>query len=114
MSSKSSAFVGFLFSLPFVITNFIVALRVEPFYSFLGAFSAVRNSTLFPLLLTLLFPVGAFIALQPVLKKTNGKRTFYLINIVVASIMLIAFLFLFFALAGDAYRCDVLKIPNCD
>jgi len=114
MNSKSAAFVGFLFSLPFVITNFIVSLRIEPFYSFLGTFPAIRNSTMFPLLLLLLFPVGAFIALQPVLKKSNGKRKFYFINITLASILIIIFLFLFFALAGDTYRCDVLKIPNCD
>ena len=114
MSPKSAAFVGFLFSLPFIVANFIVSLRIEPFYSFLGTFPTVRNSTLFPLLLLLLFPVGAFIAIRPLLKTSNGKRKFYLVNITLASIMLIVFLLLFFALAGDTYRCDVLKIPNCD
>lgn len=114
MSSKTAAFIGLLFVLPFIIVNFIVSLRIEPFYSFLGAFPAIRNSTMFPLLLLLLFPVGAFISLRPTLKSSNGKRKFYILNIVLALIMLIVFLVLFSALAGDAFRCDVLKIPNCD
>jgi hypothetical protein len=114
MSSRSAAFIGFLFSLPFILVNFVVSLRIEPFYSFLGTVPAVRNSTIFLLLLLLLFPVGAFIAIQPMLKTSNGKRKFYPINIGLALILLIVFLFLFSALIGDTYRCDVLKIPNCD
>lgn len=114
MNYKSAAFVGFLFSLPFITTNFIISLRIEPFYSFIGTFPSVRNSTFFPLFLLLLFPIGAFIALKPMLKTSKKKRKFYLINISLASILLIVFLLLFFALAVDTYRCDVLKIPNCD
>lgn len=114
MSSKTAAFVGFLFSLPFIITNFIVSLRIQPFYSFLEIFPDVRNSTLLPLLLTLLFPVGAFIALWPMVKLSNGKRKFHFLNIALASVMLFLFFFVFFPLLGDTYRCDVLKIPNCD
>lgn len=114
MSSTSAAFVGFLFALPFILTNFVISLRINPFYSFLDTFPAVRNSSMFPLLLVLLFPMGAFIALQPMLKTSNGKRKFYFINSAVASIMLVVFILLFSALVGDAYRCDVLKIPNCD
>ncbi len=114
MSSKSTAFVGFLFSLPFIFANFVVSLRIEPFYSILGTFPAVRNSTMLPLLLSSLFPVGAFIALWPMLKPSDGKRKFYLINTVLAAIMLFLFLFVFFPLLGDTYRCDILKIPNCD
>jgi hypothetical protein len=114
MSPRSAAFVGFLFSLPFIVANFIVSLRIEPFYSLLGTFPTVRNSTMFPLLLLLLFPIGAWIAIKPVLKVSNGRRKLHFINIALASIMLIIFLFLFFALAGDTYRCDVLKISNCD
>jgi len=114
MNPKSAAFLGFLFTLPFIVANFIVSLRIEPFYSLLGKFPAVRNSTLFPLLQLLLFPIGAFIAIRPVLKKSNGKWGFYPVNIVLVALMLIVFFLLFIALAGDTYRCDVLKIPNCD
>lgn len=114
MNPKSAAIVGFLFSLPFIIANFIVSLRIEPFYSFLEIFPDVRNSTVLPLLLTCLFPIGAFVAIKPMLKTSNGKRKFYLLNTILALIMISLFIFVFFPLLEDTYRCDVLKIPNCD
>lgn len=111
---NKAALIGFLFALPFVITNFIVALRIEPFYLFLGSFSVIRNSPIFPLLLLLLFPVGAFVAMRPSLKKVDGKRKFYLTNSIVAIVLIVVFILLFTALEEELYRCNVLQIPNCD
>jgi hypothetical protein len=113
MSPNRSAFVGFLFSLPFIITNFIVSLRIEPIYSFLGSFPVIRNSPFIPLILLLLFPIGAFIALYPMLQ-ANKKRNFYIANSIVAIILLVVFFILFVALGEEIYRCDILRIPNCD
>jgi hypothetical protein len=110
-----AAIIGFLFVVPFFVANFIVALRIEPLYSFLGSFPAIRNSTFIPLLLLLLFPIGTYIAVRPALQKgPDGKRAMHVVNIAVAAIILAIFLVLFYALGEEAYRCDVLKIPNCD
>lgn len=105
---------GFLFALPFVIINFIVALRVEPFYSFLGSFGFIRNSPYFPLFLLILLPVGAYASVSPMLKKENSKRKIYFINIATTVILLAVFILMFVALAEELYRCEILKIPNCD
>lgn len=107
-----SALKGFLFAIPFLVLNFIVVLRLEPFYSFLGSFPVIRNSPFLPLILLLLFPVGVFIAVKPVFN--GGKRRVYLVNLGVAVIMAVMFVILFGALGEEFYRCGILKIPNCD
>ncbi len=110
-----AATIGFLFAIPFLIMNFIIALRLEPFYSFIGSFPAIRNATLTPLVLLLLFPIGAYIAALPMLRKdTNGKRRMLVANSIVIVIMLAVFVVLFTALGEDFYRCDILGIKNCD
>lgn len=112
---RLAAFVGFLFASPFVIMNFIVALRLEPFYSYLGSFPAIRNAMFLPLLLLLLFPIGAYIASRPMLHKdATGRRKLFVINAIVAILLLVSFVVLFTALGEEMYRCEVLKIPNCD
>lgn len=115
INPNKAALIGFLFTLPFVVTNFIIALRIEPFYSFLGSFPIIRNSPFVPLLLLLFFPVGAYIATAPMLQKAPGaKRKVYVINSVIAVVIVAIFLVLFYALGEEVYRCEVLKIPNCD
>jgi hypothetical protein len=115
INPNKAAIIGFLFTLPFIVTNFIVALRIEPIYSFLGSFPIIRNSPFFPLLLLLFFPVGAYIATRPMLQKTPGaKRKIYAINSILAVVVVAIFLILFYALSEELYRCEVLKIPNCD
>jgi hypothetical protein len=110
-----AAITGVLFALPFFILNAIVAMRIEPIYSFLGMYPAIRNTPLFPLVMLLLFPVGAFVAAFPMMQKSaNGKRKFYLVNAVIALILLVVFLVIFSALGQEFYECDMLKIPNCD
>ena|SRR3989344_990925 len=110
-----AATVGFLFAAPFVIMNFIIALRLEPFYSFLGSFPAIRNAMLTPLLLLLLFPVGAYIAALPMLRKdANGKQKMLVANSIVILILLVIFAVLFTGLGEEFYRCEILEIPNCD
>lgn len=112
---KSAALIGFLFAVPFLAINFIVALHIEPFYSFLGSFPAIRATPLTPLLLLLLFPIGAFIALRPMFQKTpDGQRRFLIGNSLVALTLLAFFLVVFSALGEEFYRCEILHIPNCD
>lgn len=90
-------------------------MRVEPFYSLLGSLEIVRKSPIFPLFLLLFFPVGAFISLSPMIHKSEkGKRKFYLFNSLIAVLIMIFFTVVFVALGEELYRCDILKIPNCD
>lgn len=110
-----AALIGLVSTLPFVITNFIVGLRIEPFYGFLDSFPVIRSSPILPLLLLLFFPVGAIFSLYPMLsKEKDGSRKMYILNSVLSAVLLAIFLFLFIPLAKDIYTCDVLKIPNCD
>jgi hypothetical protein len=113
---KSAALVGSLLLLPFAILNVIVAKRVEPFFSLIrpGIHTSPFEYVLL-LVVLLLLPIGAFIALRPLLRKgTDGKRRFYFVNGATAVILLIVFAVLSTALGSEIYRCDILKLPNCD
>ena len=113
---KSAALVGFLFALPIVVMNTIVGSRIEPFYSLIrpGLHTSPLEYVLLSVIL-LLLPVGAFIAVRPMFRKgANGERKFYLLNIIIAAILLAGFIALSVGLGSEIYRCDVLQIPNCD
>lgn len=110
LSVQKAAFIGCLFAIPFLVVNLIVIIRIQPFYSYFLASEVMGSSAFVPLLLLLLFPVGAYISVRPILQ----KRKLYLKNGLVAAILLLSFLILFVALGEEIYRCDVLKIPNCD
>jgi hypothetical protein len=113
---NAAALTGALLLVPFVVLNTIVANRIEPFVSLIRPgihTSALEYVLLFTVLL--LMPVGALIALRPMLeRRTDGRRRRYLGNGLVAAVMLIAFLLLSVGLGVEIYRCDVLQIPNCD
>jgi len=117
INPKLAALVGFLFVLPFLVMNTIVGSKIEPFYSFLrpqGPQPVGEYALLFTSLL-LLPLIGAFVALRPMLQKgADGKRKLYLLNIIIATILLVFSITLFIGLGTEIYRCDVLHIPNCD
>jgi hypothetical protein len=80
----------------------------------LDSFPIIRSSPILPLLL-LLFPVGAYVSMRPMLfKEKDGQIKIYILNSILAALLLAVFLFLFIPLAKDVYTCDILKIPNCD
>lgn len=113
---KPAALVGFLLALPFLLLNTIVGSRIEPFYSLIrpdvhtGPFEYVLLAVVL-----LMLPLGAFIAARPIFQKgADGKRKFYLVNIILAAILATGFVALSVGLGSDIYRCDVLQIPNCD
>lgn len=109
------ALLGISFSLPFFIANTIVTIRIEPWYSVLEAFPHIRNNPFLPLVLLLLFPVGAYIAATPMLpKKPGAKSRMIMTNFIVTFLLLSAFTVLVTALGWELYRCDVLRIPQCD
>ena len=113
-----AALVGFLFVVPFLTLNTIVGAQIEPFYSLLrpaGSHPGLLEFLLLFILLLLLPLVGAFIAARPMFgKKPEGEKRFYLLNFIVAVVLLTGSIGLSIGLGREVYRCDVLKIPNCD
>jgi hypothetical protein len=113
---KSAALIGFLFALPFLILNTIVGSRIEPFYSLMrpdthtGPFEYVLLA-----FVLLLIPIGGFIAATPMLRTgVNGEQKFYLLNTILAAILIAGGIAVFVGLGSEIYRCDILQIPNCD
>jgi len=116
LNPKVAALVGLLFTAPFVILNAIVGKRIEPFFSLVrpGIHTGPFEYILLIIVL-LLIPVGSFIAIRPMFQKgAEGKRKFYLVNTILAALLLIVFVMLSVGLGSEIYRCDVLQIPNCD
>ena len=111
-----AALSGALLLLPLVALNTIVANRIEPFLSLIRPriHTSPREYVLLVMVL-ILMPVGAFLAARPMREiGANGKRRFYAVNAVLATLLCIMFVVLSVALGSDIYRCDVLRIPNCD
>jgi hypothetical protein len=111
----AAALAGLLCVLPFAVLDAIVANRVEPFITLLrpDTHTSTREIVLFTFVL-LLLPLGAFVALRPLLRKDPaGKRRFFLMNCA-AALLLALFSVLTFALGSEIYACEVLQIPNCD
>jgi hypothetical protein len=94
----------------------VIANRIEPFFSLIrpGLHTSILEYLL--LLVTLAcLPIGAIISMGPMFTKdAHGKRQIYVINAFLAIIMLGGFGLLLTTLGTEIYRCDVLRIPNCD
>lgn len=116
MNARAAALKGGLFILPFIAANAIVGNRIEPFFSVIRPgphTSAFEYVLLFGVIGCM--PIGAFIAARPLFERDGvWRRRVHVLNGIVAALMLIAFLSISFALGNEIYRCDVLKIPNCD
>jgi len=113
---KSAALTGLLSIVPLIVLNKIVGDRIEPFFSLIrpGIHTSPMEYVLLPIVLFLL-PVGAFIAIRPMLRNgADVKRKLYLVNCILATLLLIVFVLLLVALGSEIYRCDILQIPNCD
>jgi predicted Na+-dependent transporter len=111
-----AALTGVLLALPFVAMNAIVGNRIEPFFSMIRP--GIHTSPLEYVLLfivVLLIPVGAFVAARPLFqKRVDGKRRFHAVNAILATLLCILFVAVSAGLGSDIYRCDILRIPNCD
>ena len=99
----AAALIGLLCVLPFAVLNAIVANRVEPFITLLrpDTHTSTREIVLFTFVL-LMLPLGAFVALRPILRKYHaGKRRFFLMNCAAATLLLALFSVIAFALGSE-------------
>lgn len=109
--SKRSLVIGIALALPFVIANALVAVQSELFLSLLRPFGQTTSyEQLLVLVLIALVGVGGVVAFVPVLK----DRRLYIINAIIGIAFIAFALFGGYALGYDFYKCDILKIPNCD
>ena len=115
MNPKKAALLGGLFVVPFLVANAIVAKRIEPFFSFIrpGPDTSAFEMVLLAVVL-LCLPLGAFIAVRPMLERRDGRRRFLVANGLIAAILLLAFGIISTQLGAELYRCEVLQIANCD
>ncbi len=116
----SASLNAFTLLLPFVLLNVIAINQIEPLYSLFkigtpGGVAANPVGYLALIVSLLLLPVGAVIAIRPMLHQAAGEvRCLYVLNGVLAAVMLMLFVFITGAFATEIYACDVLRIPNCD
>lgn len=115
-----SALFAFLLALPMLVLIPSVAFDFDPVEAFLKSFLTDNGETLNLLGYTLMFlglfalPVGLIVALRPFFMKENGVRNMYVVNILVAVLILALMVPTWGALATEIYRCDILRVPNCD
>ena len=65
-------------------------------------------------LLGLVF-IGGIISIYPSIKRgVDGKINFYLSNFIVGVVLIIFSTMATYGLAEDFYKCEILRIPNCD
>ena len=113
---RIAAATGALLAVPFLTANAIVGNRFEPFFSLIrpGPHTSGREYVLL-FVVVFLLPVGAFIAARPMLHgDMTGGRRIYLLNGIIAALLLVTFAMLSMGLGSEIYRCDVLQIRNCD
>ena len=113
---RSAALISLLFIAPLILLNQIVGNRIEPFFSLIrpGIHTSPVEYVLL-LFVCLLLPVGAFVAIQPMLRKgVDGKRKLYLVNRILATPLLMVFALISLAWGSEIYRCEILQIVNCD
>jgi len=118
---RSATLIGFSLFLPLFLMNVMAGLDLEAFDAFFQNVFTINGYQTNPLgsfvmiVAVLLLPAGCIVALRPVLRKeADGKRRLYIANLILAAVIF-GFLVIFVGGAIDTiYRCDVLRIPNCD
>jgi hypothetical protein len=111
-----SALMGASLTVPFLALNAIIGNRTEPFFSLIrpGTDTSALEHVLLAVVL-LCLPAGAFVVVRPMRGAQRARhRSSYLVNGLLAALILAVFLWLSIGLGSDINRCDVLQIPNCD
>ncbi len=108
---QRSLLIGIAFALPFFAANALVALQAKLFLWLLRPLGHTTNyEHALVLLLIALAGVGGFVALAPMVR----DRRLYVVNAIVGVALVSFALFGGYGLGYDFYKCDILKIPNCD
>jgi hypothetical protein len=113
--SQSAAIAALLLALPFVLLNVVVSARIEPLHGWITRLEVHNIGGYGPgffllVVLLLLWPIGAFVAVRPLLR----ERRWRVINLALGGLLLVGFLFVGGTLGEEIYRCDILRVPNCD
>ncbi|MBC7836632.1 hypothetical protein H7X87_02530 [Acetobacteraceae bacterium] len=109
--SKRSLIIGIALALPFLIANALVAMQAQFFLSLIRPLGETTSFELqLVLALIMLVGVGGLVALVPMLK----DKRIYIVNAIVGIALLAFASFGGYGLGYDFYKCDILKIPNCD
>lgn len=107
---NTAIIVGLIFALPFAIANTIAVTGAAPMYSWLVGLGPYIIFAV----LALGF-IGGVVTLVPLFRKdVNGTRRFFVFNALVGIALILFFTVVGYALGEEIYRCDILKIPNCD
>jgi hypothetical protein len=110
LESKISGKYRFFLTLPVILLNTIANHEIEPFFTFFkvntaGGFWDHPIGHIAVIVALLLLPAGAIIAIRPMFQKgTDGKRKFYLVNVLLAGIMLALFVIISGALISEIYE----------
>lgn len=109
--SRHSLLCGIAFAIPFFFANLLVAMHAQFFLSFLRPWGDGMNyEHLFVLILIALVGVGGVVAVLPIMR----ERRLYIVNAIVGVAFVAFALFGGYGLGYDFYKCDIIKIPNCD
>ena len=111
-----AALISVLFLLPLLGLNAIVANRIQPFFSIIRPAGGTSPAEYVLLAFALLvLPIGAGVALWPAFVRPAHKtRGVPLVNGVIAAVLIAVFVAVAAGWASDIYRCDILRVPNCD
>lgn len=109
--SSRYLYFGIALSLPFLLANALVAMNAELFLSLLRPSGQMTSyEELLVLTLIGLVGVGGFVALLPILR----ERRLYVVNAIIGAAFIVFAFFGEYELGKDFYKCNILKIPNCD
>ena len=116
LSPRKSALIGLLLTSPFILFDAIVIARIEPFFSLIRPDADTSMSEYLMLFFALLlFPIGLFFVVRPMLERDqNGRYTFYTFNVIAAVIILVLMILLWAGFSSDTISCDILKVITCD
>ncbi len=104
-------YLGIALSLPFLIANVLVATQSKLFLSLIRPFGETTSfEQRLVLALIALVGVGGLLSLLPIFK----DRRIYVVNAIVGVVFVAFALHAGYGIGYDFYKCDILKIPNCD
>jgi hypothetical protein len=116
MSKNKALLIGVALFMPMFLMNLFAVMDIPTFDNMFRHVFSVDGFTLNPygtltiFILLLLVPIGGVITLMPMFQ----QRKIFLLNLLVGLFMISVFAMFVYGMGHDMYKCDILKIPNCD